>query len=205
MENGKVITSSGESEVIIKKSRFLGLAAAVSTEDEARDLVGSIRKKYYDARHVCYAYSIGEDNPRLKFSDDGEPGGTAGKPILAVISNSGIHNIVIIVTRYFGGVLLGTGGLVRAYTEAAAEAVKNAGVKEVCLNRIYDIIIEYGDFDKIKYLLDGTEGAGYTVDYTEKVVLHLSIPDTAADKVVEAITEKTAGKATVSLLDKKVM
>ena len=131
MQEGIRVTKTGTSEVVIKKSRFLGTAANVETEEEARELVNAIRKEHYSARHVCYAYSIGETNPSLKFSDDGEPGGTAGKPILDVISNSGISNIVIIVVRYFGGVLLGTGGLVRAYTQAAQEAVNAAEKKTI--------------------------------------------------------------------------
>ncbi|MBR6404528.1 MAG: YigZ family protein [Eubacterium sp.] len=201
----KKIIKNGESEVIIKKSRFLGVAAYVETEEEARELVNSIKKEHFSARHVCYAYSIGEENPRLKFSDDGEPGGTAGKPILDVINNSGIYNVVIAVIRYFGGVLLGTGGLVRAYTQAAAEAVQAAGVKTVCLCSIYEIVLDYSDYDKVMYILNQTEGVMAETDYSDKVTVTATIPADCADSLVETIREKTAGKSEISYLRDEVI
>ena len=199
MDKKKIITP-GESEVIIKKSRFLGVAAYVESEEEARELVNSIKKEHFSARHVCYAYSIGEENPRLKFSDDGEPGGTAGKPILDVINNSGIYNIVIAVTRYFGGVLLGTGGLVRAYTQAAAEAVQAAQVKTVCLCSIYDIALDYSDYDKVMYILSQSDGVMTETQYSDKVTIKATIPADIADSVIETIREKTAGKSEMNHL-----
>jgi uncharacterized YigZ family protein len=199
MDKKKIITT-GESEVIIKKSRFLGVAAYVESEEEARELVNSIKKEHFSARHVCYAYSIGEENPRLKFSDDGEPGGTAGKPILDMINNSGIYNIVIAVTRYFGGVLLGTGGLVRAYTQAAAEAVQAAEVKTVCLCSIYDIVLDYSDYDKVMYILSQSEGVMTETQYSDKVTIKATIPADIADSVIETIREKTAGKSEMNHL-----
>ena len=132
----KKIIKTGESEVIIKKSRFLGVAAYVESEEEARELVNAIRKEHFSARHVCYAYSIGEENPRLKFSDDGEPGGTAGNPILEAIKQHGLTNVVVVVTRYFGGIKLGAGGLIRAYNHSASlglEATPQAEVKPFCM------------------------------------------------------------------------
>ena len=206
MQDGIRITKTGSSEVVIKKSRFLGTAANVETEEEARELVASVRKEHYSARHVCYAYSIGETNPQLKFSDDGEPGGTAGKPILDVITNSGISNIVIIVVRYFGGVLLGTGGLVRAYTEAAAEAVRSAETKEICLSNIYDITTEYSDFDKIKYLLDNADSKiGYDVEYSDKVKINAVIPERLADELTRQISEKTAGRTEIDFKEQRMI
>ena len=201
----KKIIKTGESEVIIKKSRFLGVAAYVETEEEARELVNSIKKEHFSARHVCYAYSIGEENPRLKFSDDGEPGGTAGKPILDVINNSGIYNVVIAVTRYFGGVLLGTGGLVRAYTQAAAEAIQAAEVKTVCLCSVYDIVLEYSDYDKVMYILNQNDGVMTETDYSDKVTVKSTIPADAADSIVETIREKTAGKSEIKHLRDEII
>ena len=124
MEETLKITRTGESEVIIKKSRFLGSAINVESEEQAREMVAAIRKEHYSARHVCYAYSIGDKNPVLKFSDDGEPGGTAGKPMLDVVLNSGISDILIVVVRYFGGTKLGAGPLLRAYSKVANEVIK---------------------------------------------------------------------------------
>lgn len=205
MEEGIRIIETGVSEVVIKKSRFLGTAANVESEEEARALVAAIRKEHYSARHVCYAYSVGETNPALKFSDDGEPGGTAGKPMLDVITNSGISNIVVVVVRYFGGVLLGTGGLVRAYTQAAQEAVNAAGKKKICLSSIYEIPLDYADFDKVKYLIENTEGTSFDVAYSDKVNLTLTVPEKSAEGLVAQITEKTAGRSTCQLIETKMM
>ena len=123
------LIKGGEGEIVEKKSRFIGQIEVVKTEEEAYAFIEKIKKKHYDARHNCFAFSIGEDMPLQRFSDDGEPQGTAGKPMLEVINGSGIHNICIVVTRYFGGTLLGTGGLVRAYTDASKEALKYCETK----------------------------------------------------------------------------
>jgi uncharacterized YigZ family protein len=195
MDSGIRITETGTSEVIIKKSRFLGIAANVDSEEEARELLNAIRKEHYSARHVCYAYSIGDNNPSLKFSDDGEPGGTAGRPILDVVTNSGVSNIIIIVVRYFGGVLLGTGGLVRAYTESAQEAVKAAEKTTVWVAETFDITLDYGDFERVKSLIEKIEGASLEVAYTDKVVISATVPEKECDRLKQEIIEVTAGRA----------
>ena len=205
MEEGIRIIEQGTSEVVIKKSRFLGTAANVESEEEARAIVAAIRKEHYSARHVCYAYSVGESNPALKFSDDGEPGGTAGKPMLDVITNSGISSIVVVVVRYFGGVLLGTGGLVRAYTQAAQEAVNAAGKKTICLSCIYDITLDYADFDKVKYLIDNTDGTTCDAKYSDKVTIRLIVPEKSAATLIDQINEKTAARSVAKLLDTKMI
>lgn len=197
MDSGIRITETGTSEVIIKKSRFLGIAANVDSEEEARELLNAIRKEHYSARHVCYAYSIGDNNPSLKFSDDGEPGGTAGRPILDVVTNSGVSNIIIIVVRYFGGVLLGTGGLVRAYTESAQEAVKAAGKTTVWVTETFDITLDYGDFERVKSLIEKIEGASLEVAYTDKVVISATVPEKECDRLKQEIIEVTAGRAAI--------
>ena len=197
MDSGIRITETGTSEVIIKKSRFLGIAANVDSEEEARELLNAIRKEHYSARHVCYAYSIGDNNPALKFSDDGEPGGTAGRPILDVVTNSGVSNIMIIVVRYFGGVLLGTGGLVRAYTESAQEAVKAAEKTTVWVTETFDITLDYGDFERVKSLIEKKEGASLEVAYTDKVVISATVPEKECDRLKQEIIEVTAGRAAI--------
>lgn len=197
MDSGIRITETGTSEVIIKKSRFLGIAANVDSEEEARELLNAIRKEHYSARHVCYAYSIGDNNPSLKFSDDGEPGGTAGRPILDVVTNSGVSNIMIIVVRYFGGVLLGTGGLVRAYTESAQEAVKAAEKTTVWVTETFDITLDYGDFERVKSLIEKIEGASLEVAYTDKVVISATVPEKECDRLKQEIIEVTAGRAAI--------
>ena len=194
------ITNAGSSELVIKKSRFLGMAESVSTEEDARELIAAVRKEHYTARHVCYAYILDEDIPVIKYSDDGEPGGTAGRPILDTIKGSGISNVIVIVVRYFGGVLLGTGGLVRAYTEAAQEALANADTKTICLSNFYDITLEYADADKIKYILDNTDEVICSIDYSDKVLMHVTVPERTADMLIRQISEKTAGRAEIKYL-----
>ena len=205
MEDKIKIIGTGKSEVVIKKSRFLGVAMYVETEEEVQEILAATRKEHYSARHVCYAYSIGEENPRLKFSDDGEPGGTAGKPILDVINGSGIYNILVVVTRYFGGVLLGTGGLVRAYSEAAKSAVENADKKTVCLSNIFKISLEYGDFDKVRYILEENTGISYETDYSDKVVITATVPEAISEAVKMAVTEKTAARADIEFLSQEIV
>ena len=126
------IVKEGQDEIVEKKSRFIGYAVPVTSEEEAYEFVEKIRKMHYDARHNCFAFAIGSENTLLRFSDDGEPQGPAGKPILEVITGNKVVDICIVVTRYFGGTLLGTGGLVRAYTEAAKLALE--GEKTVTLS-----------------------------------------------------------------------
>ena len=122
VDSYNTILTPGTDEIVEKKSRFIGYAQPVSSEEEAYAFVESVKKKHYDARHNCLAFAIGKENTLYRFSDDGEPQGTAGKPILEVISGNQVTDICIVVTRYFGGTLLGTGGLVRAYTEASCAA-----------------------------------------------------------------------------------
>ena len=126
----KAVFEAGRGEIVEKKSRFIAHVQAVDSVEEAQEFIEAVKKKYWDARHNCSAFSVGEMNPLTRCSDDGEPGGTAGKPILEVIQGSGIRNIVIVVTRYFGGTLLGTGGLVRGYTGAATAGIELAVIIE---------------------------------------------------------------------------
>jgi uncharacterized YigZ family protein len=193
----KQILKSGEAEVIVKKSRFIGEAHRITSEEEAAALVAETRKKYYDARHVCYAYSFGDTNPRLKFSDDGEPKGTAGKPILDIVNGSGVQDILIIVTRYFGGILLGTGGLVRAYSDAAKEALLAAETGELvdCVMRRYSGIA-YGDYDKVRFILEKNGITDYETEYGSEVAITAYIPAQLDDGITGEITDSTRGTCT---------
>ena len=129
MDSYRIPTKSGASEYVDKRSRFLGLVRPVGSEDEARTIIAACKKQYHDARHNCWCYLLRDGTER--YSDDGEPQGTAGIPMLEVFRRAGVTNVVCVVTRYFGGVLLGTGGLLRAYTAAAADALADAGISEV--------------------------------------------------------------------------
>ena len=185
------LLESGTSEVIIKKSRFLGITFPVETAEEAAEKIAMIRKKYYDARHNCYAYRLVDQE---KFSDDGEPSQTAGKPMMDVLTGAGLTGVLVVVTRYFGGTLLGTGGLVRAYTEAAKEAVKNSRISEIVPKRSMVLTIRYPELGKIQYLFREA-GVEPVVEYEEQITIRADVPEEKVGQLTSAITEATAGTA----------
>ncbi|NMA94892.1 MAG: YigZ family protein [Clostridiales bacterium] len=163
-------------ELIINKSRFIGDVFHVSTENEALELISSIEEKYPDASHHCYAYHIDMETVIKRFNDDGEPGGTAGMPILQVIDQRGIKNVLVVVTRYFGGIKLGAGGLVRAYSTTASRALDKADVvwMELCTKGI--ITIEYESLGSIQHFLDKNNIPILDTVYEDKVYIHLISP-----------------------------
>ena len=171
MTKYKAIVSTGESEYIEKKSRFIAQVFPIETEEEALEIIEKTKKKYSDARHNCFAFSVGMNPPVFRFSDDGEPNGTAGKPILEVILGEEINNILVIVTRYFGGTLLGTGGLVRAYTKAAQDGIHNAEIVIKKLGNEVTIQTNYQDIGKIQYILGNHQIKIIDSNYGEDVVI----------------------------------
>ena len=144
---------TGSCEIVEKKSRFLGLAVPLETEEAAQGVLDRVRKEHYKARHHCYAFVLGEGGALRRSSDDGEPQGTAGAPILQVIDRKGCTNVLIVVTRYFGGTLLGTGGLVRAYTQAAAGALSDAGIVLRCRCSVLEASLPYAYYDRLQHYL----------------------------------------------------
>ena len=201
LENYVNLIEGGEGEIIEKKSRFIGQVAPVKTEEEAYAFIEKIKKKHYDARHNCFAFSIGEDMPLLRFSDDGEPQGPAGKPMLEVINNSGIHNICIVVTRYFGGTLLGTGGLVRAYTEAAKAGIENSRTRVVQRMFPVNITTSYTDMGKLQYIFNTNEINIADTRFTDEVVFSIELPFTMKDRIIAEITEATSSRAAIEIGD----
>lgn len=194
----KTILSEGICEHIEKKSRFIGHAAPVKSEEEARAFIEAVKKKHWDARHSCSAFIIGESGTLMRSSDDGEPQGTAGKPILDVLLGADVKNIVIVVTRYFGGTLLGTGGLVRAYSRAAREALAAAGVCELAYCRRLAIGCSYTDFGRVQYELNS---GGYIVEdiaYTDNVCAVALAECERAERLCSELTEATGGRADIS-------
>lgn len=182
-------------EIVEKKSRFIGYVSHAETEEEALAFVNEIKKKHYDARHNCYAYKVGEEQPTLRFSDDGEPGGTAGKPILEVITGNALENVCIVVTRYFGGTLLGTGGLVRAYTDASKAAIAATKIVKKRLVVPFAITTNYTDFGKIQYILGNEQIKILDTEYGEDVTLKTEIFVDEVTRIEKLITEATAAKA----------
>ena len=165
-----------------------------SGEIVAQVYIEEMKKKYWDARHNCSAFSVGTEQVTTRCSDDGEPSGTAGKPILEVISGSGIHNIVVVVTRYFGGTLLGTGGLVRAYTDATRAGIENSDIVEKIPGRRVDIAMDYTDLGKLQYMLAQNEVLTEDTEYTDKVIIHALFPESDKEKLKKKITEATSGR-----------
>ena len=177
----RTIYRGGEDEIVEKKSRFIATVVPVNTEEEALEFVEKTRKKYWDARHNCFAYIIGERGQLQRCSDDGEPNGTAGKPMLDVLLGNELRNVAVVVTRYFGGTLLGTGGLVRAYSGAVKAGLDASVVITKILGVKLHIETDYTTFGKIQYILAQRE---------------LKILDTVyTDKVMHAITEGTNAQA----------
>lgn len=190
----KAVFEAGRGEIVEKKSRFIAHVQAVDSVEEAQEFIEAVKKKYWDARHNCSAFSVGEMNPLTRCSDDGEPGGTAGKPILEVIQGSGIRNIVIVVTRYFGGTLLGTGGLVRAYTEAAKAGIENAVIIEKIPATRMKLFTEYTDLGKIQYILAQNQVTVENTEYTDKVEIRALFLEKEKKALCRALTEGTGGR-----------
>lgn len=184
--------------LIEKKSRFIADAANVTNEDEARAFLAEIKSEFPDASHHTYAYVIGRQVPAARYSDDGEPHGTAGLPILDVLQNKGITDTIIVVTRYFGGTKLGAGGLVRAYSKSAADCMEAAGIIKHIPGEILAVETDYHNLGKIKNFI---EKAGYSVegeDYSSHVIIRTLIPVTETDSFKTKITDLTNASAVVS-------
>ena len=201
MESYINLVKGAEDEIIEKKSRFIGQIMPVTSEEEAYAFIDSIKKKHYDARHNCFAFSIGGENPLQRFSDDGEPQGTAGKPILEVINGSGIHNICIVVTRYFGGTLLGTGGLVRAYTDASKAAIQKCETKLMQKIIPTKITANYTDMGKIQYILNNNDVNIVDTVFTDEVFFDLEIPSNINNRVTNEIIVATGARAVIEADD----
>ena len=197
MQSYKTVKQYGEGEIEEKKSRFLGKIKPVSTEEEAIAFIESIKKQYWDARHNCYAFIIGENSESIRCSDDGEPSGTAGKPMLEVLQNNGLKNVVAVVTRYFSGTLLGTGGLVRAYTQATQAALEAAQVATMTLMSVLEIKTDYNAIGKIKYMFAQADTLVMGEEYGVDVVVTIAVPLSEKEIMQKKITEATNGKAVI--------
>jgi len=189
----------GSEEIVIKKSRFIGHARPAETEQEAVAFIEELKKKYWDATHNCSAYLIGERDQFQKALDDGEPSGTAGKPILEVIKNRGLKNTVVVVTRYFGGIMLGAGGLVRAYTDGAVAGIDAAGPIVRVLHREIEVDVDYTWYGKLENELRNRGARVGDVSFTDRVKV-LCLPEVGeAERFQAWITDLTQGQALISV------
>lgn len=179
MDSFKTIKQNTNAEIVEKKSRFIAHAFYVESVEEAEEQIKQIKKKYNDARHNCFAYALETENNGIavKYNDDGEPAGTAGAPILKLILEQGLSNILVIVTRYFGGILLGTGGLVRAYTESAEKAISQSEVIEKTSGYEAKIQIEYNQLDGLKYYLQQNNIKVLKINYLENIEVDIEITE----------------------------
>ena len=191
MDEYLVPTGYGEDEFVEKKSRFIGHIWCVETEEEALEKIQQMKKQHYDATHNCWAYIIRDG--AVRFSDDGEPGGTAGMPMLQVLQREGLYNIVCVVTRYFGGILLGAGGLVRAYTKGAKIAVDAAGKS---MKRVWTVLYvpcPYTFYERVKLLVADHGGIIRQTDFGAEVELELLFPEAEAQNFLDKLTDMTSG------------
>lgn len=194
MKPYKSVKQCSEAEYTVNRSRFIGRCFPVESEEAALCLLGDIRKKHWDATHNCFAYRIGE-NAAARFSDDGEPGGTAGKPIMDVLTGRGLTNVLCVVTRYFGGILLGAGGLVRAYSKSAADAVTKAGVVSYLPGTILDIPMDYSRYGALEGFIRANAEVR-NVAFAQNVVVTVAVEDTNLLKFMKEVTEQSDGRCT---------
>ena len=189
-----VPTGNSETEFVEKRSRFIGHVWLVESEEEARAHIEQMKKKYHDARHNCWCYRLKEGGVE-RYSDDGEPQGTAGQPMLGVFQKEGVTNVCCVVTRYFGGILLGAGGLVRAYTQSAKDALDAAGISVVRRWVEVTAICPYSLFERMKLEVDAVGGVLGEVEYAADVTVHALLPENMVDDFSARVVELTAGAA----------
>ena len=174
----KSIKENATTEVVEKKSKFIANVFYVENREEAEEIIKKINKQYHDARHNCYVYRVITSEGIIeKASDDGEPSGTAGAPMLTILSKNNLANVLVIVTRYFGGILLGTGGLVKAYSEACTLGIEKAGIVEKYIAQVYKIELGYSDVDKFKYFAKNNDIIIVNEEYLENVILEVGIKE----------------------------
>ena len=189
---------AGEAEFVEKRSSFLGHVRYVETEDEAKAFVAEMKKKFYDARHNCWCYIIKDG--AVRYSDDGEPQGTAGIPMLEVLKREGVTNVVCVVTRYFGGVLLGTGGLLRAYTKSAKDALDAAGISVVRRWVMAELACTYSLLERLKLECTAANGLVSDVEYSTDVCLKLLLPEDGVEDFSRRIADVTAGASRLAII-----
>lgn len=197
----KSVLGLAESEIIEKKSRFLGYMVAVHTEDEVKSLITSIKKKHHQARHSCSAYRIRGQQLTERYNDDGEPGGTAGMPMLEVLRGADLENVLMVSTRYFGGTKLGAGGLVRAYTQSAQSALAQATIIEVRLYTKLMVEVDYALSGKLEYEINHLGLLLEDIIYNEKVVFVVYVATDIYERTLEQLIEITSGNALVTMED----
>ena len=191
----KMVFKGGTGEIVEKKSRFIANVFSVESEEEALEIIADVKKQYWDARHNCYAYVIGADGGKQRCSDDGEPQGTAGRPMLDVLLGQEINNILVVVTRYFGGTLLGTGGLVRAYSQAVKAGIEASEIVLKEPAREVHIYTDYNGAGKLQYIMSTNNITVQDTIYTDKVEMIALVPEEMYGTIENKVMEATSAAA----------
>ncbi len=202
MKSFKTINGESVFELTEKRSKFIATLVHIESESDATEFINKMRSNYWDARHNVYAYTLSDGNIK-RFSDDGEPHGTAGKPVLDVIDGAGLFNVAVVVTRYFGGILLGTGGLVRAYSAAVQGAVNCADIKTMTNCRELQIVCDYSMYDTLGSVLKDIAGGVIGSDFTSEVVTEIYIDEASADDFTAKLCDTFNGKVTINVKGNK--
>ena len=200
METYRTIRREGQDEFVERRSRFIGAICPVTTEQQAIAFINDKKKAHWDATHNVYAYILREGQVR-RYSDDGEPQGTAGIPVLDVLQKSGLTDCAVVITRYFGGVLLGAGGLVRAYSHGASLAVQAGEPVEMRPCTVAQIVAPYAQYGLLERLIPAIGGVIDDTDFTDQVTVTLHLEDTLLPRLQQQLTEQTAGQLSASVTD----
>ncbi len=200
-ENLYIPVGNSRSEIVVKKSRFISQCFYIESDKEAKAIVSSLWKEHKDARHVVYGFIYGAKNSQtMGMTDDGEPKGTAGRPVLQVLKGSSITNILCTVVRYFGGIKLGTGGLVKAYTEAAQQALKELKVKELIDETAFSVTAGYEFYDQIKRAAESYSAEVITEEFTDHVYIEFRVPEKYFKDIEAALSDISNGRADIKPL-----
>lgn len=200
------IKDNAQAEILEKKSKFIATLWNIESAEEAKKIIRQTRKKYYDARHNCFAYRVMEErNVREKFSDDGEPSGTAGAPMLNILQKNNLANVLVIVTRYFGGILLGTGGLLRAYSDSLISAINKANLVKMCLGSQLQAILDYSEFENFKYYCKNNDISIIECQYIENIVCLLNVEEIKINKLMEDFERKKINLKSLENISQKFM
>lgn len=206
MENFITIQENVQTEIVVKKSKFICNLIKVETQEEAEDIIKQFKKKYYDARHNCVSYRVIEDDRVIeKSSDDGEPSGTAGGPMLNILQKNNLCNVVCIVTRYFGGILLGTGGLVRSYSDATLNAIEIAEKVEKSIGIEFEVELEYNNLESFKYYCKINNIFINDIKYFDIINCKIQLEEEKKAKLVEDFETKKVNLINLKFLSKKII
>lgn len=206
MDNFITISNNIENEITVKKSKFICNLIKIETQQEAEEQIKIIKKKYYDARHNCVAYRVQENDGIFeKASDDGEPSGTAGGPMLNILQKNNLCNVLVVVTRYFGGVLLGTGGLVRAYSESTLNAIDLADKIEKCIGLEFQVTLDYNNFESFKYYCRKNRINIINIEYTDIIICKIQLEEEKKAILVKDFETKNINLMELKFLSKKII